>query len=137
MIPGKKILVIDDDAGVLDVLSEFLEINDYKVVCAKDGFEGLEKIEADPHGFDLVITDIRMPFISGIGLIQIIKEKYAHLPVMAITGEGEIAMESSLAAKVDAVLYKPFKLDEITKIIQALLATKTNDTKPMKDHTHS
>lgn len=133
MRTGKRILVIDDDPGVLDVLSEFLTIKDFNVVCSKDGFEGLERVEADPHGFDLIITDIRMPFISGIGLIQIVKEKYAHIPVVAITGEGEIAMESSLAARANVVLYKPFQLEAFTKIIRDLLSAGADGQNAEKD----
>ena len=124
MTSNYKILLIDDDPRVLEVISEFLAIHHYHVICSKDGFEGLEIIEKNPHGIDLVITDIRMPYISGIGLIRLLKEKYPQIPVIAITGEGDIAVEGSLAAKVDAVLLKPFQLEKMITIVENLIESR-------------
>ena len=75
MHTNKRILIIEDDPNLLELLNELFAVNNFDVVCSRDGLEGLEKIETDPVGFDLIITDIIMPCISGIGLLKIIKEK--------------------------------------------------------------
>jgi DNA-binding NtrC family response regulator len=121
MKPNKRILIIDDDPNLLEVLTEYLARNNFEVVCSSDGMEGLERIETDPIGFDLIITDIIMPCISGIGLLKIIKDKYQRIPVIAMTGAGHIAEETSKEEKADVVIFKPFKLIEIKSTIDRLL----------------
>ena len=81
-----KLLIIDDDEHVLATLVNFLRGKAYDVVSASDGLDGLKLIETEKQRFDLVITDLVMPKISGIGLISIIKEKFPDTPVIAITG---------------------------------------------------
>ena len=60
-----KLLIIDDNAEILDALYDFFIKKNYDVVSASDGLEGLKMIEGEKQGFDLVITDIVMPNISG------------------------------------------------------------------------
>jgi DNA-binding response OmpR family regulator len=69
-----KILIIDDDEHILAILSDFLKSKDYDVITASDGFEGLKLFENYPQGFNLIITDIVMPQISGTGLISIFSD---------------------------------------------------------------
>jgi YesN/AraC family two-component response regulator len=65
-----KLLIIDDSAEILAGLSNYLSIKKYDVATAKDGLEGLKLFESEKTGFDLVITDIVMPTISGVGVIS-------------------------------------------------------------------
>ena len=64
-----KILIIDDDEHILVTLSDFLSDKKYDVTSASDGLDGLKLLESDKQGFDLVITDLVIPHISGISLI--------------------------------------------------------------------
>ena len=84
-----KLLIIDDDKHVLANLCYFLNDKNYDVTSTSDVLEGLKLFENDQQGFDLIITDIVMPKLSGMSLISIIKKKSPDTPVIAITGWGE------------------------------------------------
>ncbi len=84
--------------------------------------EGLKLFETEEEGFDLVITDLVMPYISGVGVISIIKKKYPGIPVIAITGWGEYPGALATEAHADIVLEKPIELPELDKLVAELLA---------------
>ena len=69
MVNPYKLLIIDDNKDILTALNDFLSKKKYDVVSASDGLDGLKLLETEKHGFDLVITDLIMPNISGVGLI--------------------------------------------------------------------
>ena len=119
-----KLLLIDDDEPVLANLCYFLRDKKYGVTTASDGLEGLKLFENDQQGFDLVITDIVMPKISGIGLISILKKKYPDTPVIVITGWGEFPEALALESQADKVFSKPFELSELDKAINELISSK-------------
>jgi len=117
---AKKVLVIDDQPIVTDLLVSVLERMDYKSVvgsCGRDGVEMFEKGE-----FDLVITDLGMPDLSGWEVSKSIKQKNPHVPVIVITGWGIDPDPDKLKdSKVDLVINKPFQIDQLEKIIKDLL----------------
>ena len=119
-----KLLLIDDEKDVLDSLCYFLAYKKYDVISAANGLEGLKLLENNQQGFDLIITDIVMPQISGIGLISIIKKKSPDIPVIAITGWGEYPEAFALESRADKVLSKPFELSELEKAINELVSSK-------------
>ena len=121
-----KLLIIDDSKEVLSVLDKFFGKKNYEVVSASDGLDGLKLLETEKQQFDLVITDLVMPNISGIGVISIIKKKFPDIPVVAITGWGEHPEALAAEAQADVVLEKPFELAELEKKIKALLSQKKN-----------
>lgn len=121
-----KFLIIDDDEETLSTLKYFLSTKRYEVFSASDGLEGLKLLETEEQGFDLVITDLVMPNISGVGLITIIKEKFPSLPVIAVTGWGGHPEELASEAQADQVLKKPFRLSELDRLIKDLLSEKKN-----------
>jgi DNA-binding response OmpR family regulator len=117
-----KLLIIDDNKEILNALSDFLKKKKYDVVSASDGLDGLKFLETQKQGFDLVITDLVMPNISGVGLISIIKNKFPGIPVIAITGWGEHPEALAIEAKADGILEKPFELSELDTLIRELLS---------------
>ncbi len=117
-----KLLIIDDNKEILNALYDFLSKRKYDVVSASDGLDGLKLIETEKQGFDLVITDLVMPNISGVGLISIIKKKFPDTPVIAITGWGEHPEALATEAQADRVLEKPFELSELDTLIRELLS---------------
>ena len=119
-----RLLVIDDDEHVLVNLCHFLTDKKYDVTSASDGLEGLRLFENDQQGFDLIITDIVMPQISGMGLISMIKKKSPDTPVIAITGWGEYPEAFAAESQADKVLSKPFELSELDKAINELISSK-------------
>ena len=118
-----KLLIIDDNKEILSALSDFLRKKKYDVVSASDGLDGLKFLETEKQIFDLVITDLVMPNISGVGLISIIKNKFPDIPVIAMTGWGEHPEALAIEAKADSILEKPFELSELDTLIRKLLST--------------
>jgi DNA-binding response OmpR family regulator len=118
-----RLLIIDDSEETVAGLKHFFS-NNYKVFTAADGMEGLKYFETEEEGFDLVITDLVMPFISGVGVISIIKKKYPGTPVIAITGWGEHPGALATEAQADIVLEKPIELPELDKLVSELLEKK-------------
>ena len=127
-----KLLIIDDDKHVLTKLCYFFNEKKYDVTSAANGFEALKLIENDQQGFDLIITDIVMPQISGVGLISIIKRKNPETPVIAITGWGEYPEAFATESKADKVLSKPFGLIELDNTINELIYSKKHNVQGKK-----
>ena len=117
-----KLLIIDDNKEILTALTDFLSKKKYDVVSASDGLDGLKLLETEQQGFDLIITDLVMPNISGVGLISIIKKNFPDLPVIAITGWGEHPEALATEAQANRVLQKPFHLSELDAVIRELLS---------------
>jgi len=122
MVNPYKLLIIDDNKEILTALNDFLSKKKYDVVSASDGLDGLKLLETEKQGFDLVITDLIMPNISGVGLISIIKKKFPDIPVIAITGWGEHPEALATEAQADRVLEKPFDLSELDTLIREILS---------------
>jgi DNA-binding response OmpR family regulator len=123
MVNPYRLLIIDDNKEILTALTDFLSKKKYDVVSASDGLDGLKLLETEQQGFDLVITDLVMPNISGVGLISIIKKKFPDLPVIAITGWGEHPEALATEAQANRVLEKPFDLSELDTVIRELLSS--------------
>lgn len=116
---NKVILVIEDDPDILAMLIKHLKFLGYKVMSASDGMEGLKKLEEG--GYDLVITDIVMPYVSGVGVVTALKDKQPDIPVIAITGYGREPEAAALEKKADLVLAKPVRISDLKKHIEALI----------------
>lgn len=119
-----RLLVIDDSKETVAGLKSFLSRN-YEVVTAYNGLDGLKAFEINEGRIDLVITDLVMPEISGVGVISIIKKKYPGTPVIAITGWGEHPGALATEAEADLVLDKPFELIDLENHVAELLAGRT------------
>ena len=118
-----RLLIIDDSEETVAGLKHFFS-KKHEVFTAGDGMEGLKLFETETEAFDLVITDLVMPYISGVGVISIIKKKYSGIPVIAITGWGEHPGALATEAQADIVLEKPIELPELEKLVDDLLAKK-------------
>ena len=110
------ILVVDDDAEVREIVAEFLTDAGYRVLQAEGGRDALRVL--DQAGVvDLVITDVRMPDISGIDLAERITRDRQGLKVILISGYF-VARETSLR-----LLRKPFRMKELEEAVEAELAS--------------
>jgi DNA-binding response OmpR family regulator len=116
-----KVLVIDDSEETVAGLDSFLS-SKYEVITATNGLDGLKYFEDHDGKFDLVITDLVMPDISGVGVISIIKKKYPGIPVIAITGWGEHPGALATEADADLVLDKPFELSDLDREVSNLIS---------------
>jgi len=117
----KTILIIEDDPDVLATVVKQLDYLGYDVLTASDGMEGMKKL--DGGGYDLVITDIVMPFISGVGVVTALKEKMPHIPIIAMTGYGKEPEAAAMEQKADVVLAKPVKIAVLKDTLDKFLTT--------------
>ena len=117
-----RILVIDDDTGVRTTIRQALECERFDVVEAEDGRKGLAQVTA--HEPDVVITDVIMPEIDGIGFILSLRKENRDLRVIAISGGGRICSADYLDAAsrlgADRVLAKPFDDDVLVGLVKEL-----------------
>lgn len=115
-----KVLIIDDENGMRWVLEKALIEDGYEVAKAADGAEGLEALATQKVG--LVLLDYKMPGMSGIKVLERIKERQPDLPVIFMTGHSSIptALES-LKKGATAYVTKPFHLADLKKTIKISL----------------
>ncbi len=119
-----SILIVDDDENIRNVLSEMLDFLGHKVASAQNGAEAFNAL--DSATYDLVITDLGMPGISGWEVARRVKEKNAKTPVMLVSGWGaQVDPARVLEAGIDLVLNKPFHLDDVRRAISEILSKKT------------
>ncbi len=116
-----KLLIIDDNEEILTSLNRYFSRKGYDVVLAANGLAALKQLEAADYNFDLVITDLVMPNISGVAIATILKKHNPRMPIIAITGYGEQPGSLAREAHADVVIDKPFKLDEIEATIKQLI----------------
>jgi DNA-binding response OmpR family regulator len=115
----KIILIIEDDPDVLAMMVRHLDHAGYHVITATDGMEGLKKLDSEDH--DLVITDIVMPYVSGVGVVAAVKAKNPKMPVIAVTGYGKEPESAAIEKNADMVLAKPVKMSALMDYVSDLL----------------
>ena len=115
----KRLLVVDDEDFVRDLLKEILEGENCEVELAQDGTEALALFRE--REFDAVFTDVGMPGMSGWELAREIRQLNGHIPIAIITGWGEVVgSNEQRAAGVDWVLAKPFTADRIAELVREI-----------------
>lgn len=124
-LSGQKILLVDDEEMLRDILVSELELNGARVESASDVPSALKLISA--HEFDLIISDIRMPGLSGIELLKTVREKSHNKPaVMMITGFSSDSLPKLYDLGADAVLRKPFNFELFQETVVHLLSSPPN-----------
>jgi len=123
-----KILIVDDDPDIRDVLKITLTEEDYDTIEAKNGEEALGIIRSKP--LDLVLLDYKMPKMDGLQLCDLIKRDLllAHLPVIMVTGKGEISDKiDGIDSGADDYIVKPFEPKELLARIRMVLRRTKRD----------
>jgi signal transduction histidine kinase/ActR/RegA family two-component response regulator len=119
-----RILCIDDEPGVREILHDCLEHERHTVSVAPGGREGLEMFRSSlraGHPFEVVITDLGMPDMDGYHVARAIKAASPRTPILMLTGWGTmIKADGETAPEVDAVLSKPPRLRELSSLLQRL-----------------
>ena len=116
----EKILVIDDEEPILDIAREILINIGYDVVITSDGHEGIRLLSQDI--FSLLLTDIRMPDISGLEVIQQVREHNKEMPIIIITGHGTLDVAiKALRLGAQGFLLKPFAAAELRNAVAEAL----------------
>jgi DNA-binding NtrC family response regulator len=121
-----RILIVDDELNMRLVLEAMLKKEGYEVACASDGIEALQTLKSGRT--TAVITDLKMPRMDGMELLERLGSEYPDLPVIMITAHGTVATAVE-ALKKGALDYitKPFELDEIKNVVSK--AVKTGNLK--------
>ncbi|HOJ11637.1 MAG TPA: response regulator transcription factor, partial [Clostridiales bacterium] len=114
----RKILIVDDEIDMLDMLRSFFELKDYEVFTALDGKEVMEKLNEKP---DLILLDVNMPQLDGFKTCQMIRDK-TSIPILFLTARtGEQDRVKGLMIGGDDYIIKPFSLKELAARIHAHL----------------
>lgn len=113
-MPNKSILLVDDEPAILTSVGWALEKHDFDVTMASDGLKAVEAMHC--KSFDLVITDLKMPGISGLEVLQHAKQIHPQAAVFILTGYGDITSAiQALQLGADDYLLKPCDLDELLR----------------------
>ncbi len=121
-----RVLIIEDEKTLANLLKEGLEDENYSVDIAYDGESGLFMVE---HGqFDIVVLDIMLPKINGVEILKIMRRKKIKTPVLMLTAKGDTEDKVlALNMGADDYLTKPFSFDELMARIKAILRRKFNE----------
>lgn len=113
----KKILVIDDEKATLSMFRLFLDAYGYAVYTAENGAEGLKLYRTEKPA--IVLTDIKMPGIDGLSVLQQIREIDPNTAVIVITGHGDAALaEQAVALDAVAFISKPIKKEALDAALE-------------------
>jgi DNA-binding NtrC family response regulator len=116
----EKILIVDDDESVREVLSDLFRVLGYRSIVASNGREGLRLLEE--HQVSLVISDIRMPVMDGIEMAKHVKARYPKLGVILISGyKPDYSWKEVMKAGASDYITKPFDIDMIERKVKAYL----------------
>lgn len=125
---NKKILLVEDDPNFGAVLKDYLMINDFEVVLAKNGMEGFEKFKKDT--FDLCILDVMMPYKDGYTLAREIRDKNKEIPIIFLTAKSmKEDVLKGYKVGADDYLNKPFDSEVLLMKIRAILQRKASEVK--------
>ena len=118
--PRIKILLVDDDQSILEILADLMAIFGHDYVTAQNGVEAIEKLKH--NFFDIVLTDMIMPDIDGMELLRHIKKNYPNIKVMVVTGyERAFTYTDVIRAGASDFISKPFNTDELEAKINRLV----------------
>jgi len=124
MSQSHRILVVDDELLIRDLLYDYFSSKDFKIQTANSAEEAIAILDRD-HDFDVVLTDIRMPGMDGLELIDKIRQADAGLPVIVMTGFPSLdsAIEA-LRKRVYDYIIKPFNINRLCAVVEEASRTR-------------
>jgi DNA-binding NtrC family response regulator len=125
-IGNKFVLIIDDDVGMLRALNKVLSGEGCMVASAASAEVAVKFLTNGQQRFDLIITDLRMPAIDGMGILRGVKQVYPEVPVIIITAFGSAEVKAqSMREGAAAFLEKPMDVPQLLATIDRVLAPST------------
>ena len=119
-MPQSKILLVDDEPSIIEMVNQILEKNGYSVTSFIDGNEALEHFRQQPHEFDLIITDLIMPAITGTELALKLSAINPNIPIILTTGFSEKITEATCAQwGIRTVINKPVSIHDLLATIES------------------
>jgi two-component system chemotaxis response regulator CheY len=124
----KKILVIEDDPDARNLIETVLKLEGFVVTIAADGREGLDKVSLESP--DLIITDISMPRLDGLSLIQLLRTMplFRNVPILAITSFGTERATTALRAGANRALARPIRNELLVEFVNNLLKIESDQS---------
>jgi PAS domain S-box-containing protein len=125
-ITPTRILFVDDEESIVDIVGKNLSYFGYQVTTYNASTEALEAVKAAPDGFDLLITDMTMPNMTGTDLTQAILQINPGMPVILATGfSNNVTLESLKDSGVKELIYKPFDIQALIFLIEKVRRAQT------------
>ena len=122
-----RILVVDDEAGVRDLICDALNMSDFQSLQAVDGLAALSAIRKDR--FDLIILDINMPKLDGLGLLEKIRNDGIEIPALILSARNDKSdISAGLKLGADDYMTKPFSIEELVLRVKAILRRTSNSS---------
>ncbi|MCK4838746.1 MAG: response regulator, partial [Desulfobulbaceae bacterium] len=119
---SERIMFIDDEQNIIDLAAETLSMYGYKITKFSDGVLAMQDFEKHPDEYELVVTDMAMPHMTGLEVIHKIKEIRPNLPIILCSGYSEIInKEKSLALGISRYIQKPLIMNNLARVIRELL----------------
>jgi CheY-like chemotaxis protein len=115
ILKGKTLLVVDDEADLRDIVASELEFMGATVFQAEN--VAVAQRILGQHRVDLIVSDIRMPGATGIDLLDFVKSRDVNAPLILITGFADITTEDAFNKGAEALIHKPFKLEDLIKLV--------------------
>ena len=113
-----RILLTEDDESVRTFVSRALQLDGHQVETAGDGLEALERLTARDGGYDLLVSDVKMPLMDGIALAHKAASQWPGLPILLMTGFADQRERADdLSQVIRDVLTKPFTLQQIREAV--------------------
>jgi DNA-binding NtrC family response regulator len=124
-MPKGKVLIIDDESDVREVLKFHLSESNYQVIEAEDGQQGIDLLKSEDNltNVGVIICDIRMPKVNGIECIQYIRQEAPGIPIIVVTGFPDTQMAVNLMSEgVKDYLVKPVEKEKLVSTVDKLVA---------------
>jgi len=126
-----KVLVIDDEPGVRDLISEALSLSEITAVQAADGLEALSFLRRER--FDMLILDINMPKLDGLALLEKLRTEGMSVPVLMLSARADKSdINQGLRIGADDYLTKPFSIEELVLRVKAILRRSKGEVAEVK-----
>jgi two-component system, response regulator, stage 0 sporulation protein F len=118
-----NVLVVDDDPGILEMLSEVISRKGFRVVAVSSGEQALQEVEK--QHFDLIFLDLVLPGMSGVEALSAIKEKDKKAVVVIVTGYGDDPMAlNAMSLGPLFLVRKPFRVGDIVEVLNAVIKVR-------------
>lgn len=120
MSSQKVILCVDDEADILELFKDEFEESGFKVLEASNGVDAFNIFKS--NHVDCVVSDIRMPGGDGVELVKNLKAEGSPVPIFLVTGFSDYTSEELTGLGVNAVIFKPFDLEEVINMVKETIS---------------
>ncbi len=123
----KKVLIVEDNLINRMMLGKYLEKNGFVAETACNGIDAMDQIQADNLP-DLIVTDLKMPYMNGYQFLRMLRENEptSQVPIIAMTAYEEISRAELGEHNFNLLLYKPFPLEKLLKVIKNFFENEEN-----------